>query len=824
MRLSAKAVLMAALILFSLNVVNAYGASAPPVLEEGWNLVSAPCNITVAEIKDTLSLDSLEAFLWDGEKYNSVETLERGYGYAVNTSGSLDTSGLCASSSDESPVTVEFHEGWNLMGNPYKEELSFTDAFGDSASLIADIIFELDDGRYQPLLKTDNIQTWQGVWVYAYSPVNLNYNFDCDTLTLSIADSYDSVLDIGEYTALNAICRIGDVDYDLTSQVTWSLDNAGVLEKVDEYGKFEAKSAGSCNVSATFQNDASNSIVVTVNAEPVVLSSISVSSDSSKLTIGDTAKLAVTGLYSDGSTADLTESAVFSVSDEAVGTVSGNIFTAVSAGTADVKATYGDLTSDAITITVLAGPELKSINVSVKPAKIEISETAVLSVTGYYSDGSTADLTSTASVQFDSTMGRLESSGKFYPAKIGSVTFTAEYGGFTSSATLTVTDKQLIWIGLYPDERPDPSVLTSTPVISCPVPYASKSCATNYLIPLPCPKEYGGMYCYNNNYIELGKTGKYLATAYYNDDTLERDITESLEKWEVTDDSILTIESNGIVTPNKAGKVGVRVYKDGVWSEWSWVQVLDSDTDAFMLLEFSNRETIVRSGKTLRINATYYSKIPLGTPSNPYYVNGISISNGGFKAERVTDKAEWNLSDSVIGSYDPSTALFTGSKAGTTTISATYNDVTTNVVDLEVWEPADISYCDTVNPNEASWTDNLTIAQLATDCNQYESGSEVTVSFSALLSSGANRRALDVCLDLFIYDSSGNLVKTFRNSNCTPEALSRAIAGYTPVYEYTTKWDGKDDSGNAVAAGDYTAVARFYILYCPVLKIDFKIK
>jgi hypothetical protein len=66
-------------------------------------------------------------------------------------------------------------------------------------------------------------------------------------------------------------------------------------------------------------------------------------------------------------------------------------------------------------------------------------------------------------------------------------------------------------------------------------------------------------------------------------------------------------------------------------------------------------------------------------------------------------------------------------------------------------------------------------------------------------------------------------VKTIRDTNCSPEPLYRAVAGYTPVFEYTTQWDRKDDNGAKVPPGDYTAVARFYIIYCPVLKINFKI-
>ena len=85
-------------------------------------------------------------------------------------------------------------------------------------------------------------------------------------------------------------------------------------------------------------------------------------------------------------------------------------------------------------------------------------------------------------------------------------------------------------------------------------------------------------------------------------------------------------------------------------------------------------------------------------------------------------------------------------------------------------------------------------------------------------------RFRDVCLDMYIYDAGEHLVKTFRDTNCSPMALFSATDNYTPVFQYVADWDRRDDAGKPVLPGEYYAVARFYILYCPVIKVKFALE
>lgn len=905
-------IMLTAAVVLSICAASTRADSNPPVIEAGWNLVSTPCDITVAEINDKLHLDSFKVYEWVGGRYVSVDTLKRGVGYAVNSDRNMDTAGLCDATGDKDPVSIEFQEGWNLMGNPYHSALAFSDAFKDEADNIADMIFEYKNGRYRPLLKTDKIRVWQGVWVYSYARFNLNYDFECEKLTINLLDPATAVLDIGKSAAFTAMCLMNGAEYDLTASARWTLSPSNVLSASDTKGVFTAAAPGDCNVTASFDDAVSNSVKITVLKPVPVLKSLKLSASKTELLVGETATLTVTGTLSDGATLDMTDQVRYTVSNADVGTIEETVFTAAAAGTTEIGAFAGIIAAEPITIKVIVpAPTLKSVAVSASKTELLIGETSTLTVTGAYSDGSTADLTSeaaftltntkvgkissavftaaaagstyitakvgsltSASVKinvtkpesavvmvrlivvpetieihqnafyqvyayysdngaydvtreaeliFDSTAGRAEK-GVFYPAKIGTFELKAKFKGVTSDAArLNVIQKKLIWLGIYPEAYPPQGVIPGQ-TIACPD-YLMRptACVFNPLQPLPCPKGLGYMHCYNNSFIPVNATGKYTAMADYNDNSYRYSVEGEIEKWDVQDTSVLNVTEGGIVTAYKTGRTGVRAYMDGVWSEWSWVQVVDDGTKSFLLLEYSNNETIVKVGGKTRVDATYYTRIPQGTPGDPYVVHGDLVNTPIFKSERVTDRASWTVSKSSIGSYEPSTASFTGLAPGVTGIYAEYNGLKSNSAEIEVWKPSEITFCNANKPNEATWTDNLSIAQLDTDCADYGPNQNVTVSFSALLSDNEPRRALDVCLDLFILDADQNIVKTFRNTNCSPTPLSRAVEGYTPVYEYSVVWDRTDNNGQTVPDGKYTAAARFYILYCPVLKLDFRL-
>src|SRR5207249_3998761 len=95
------------------------------------------------------------------------------------------------------------------------------------------------------------------------------------------------------------------------------------------------------------------------------------------------------------------------------------------------------------TVTTLAAT-LQSITVSPATASVAAGNTQPFTATGMYSDGSTHDVTSTASwTSSDPTVAVIDATGNATALDNGQVTIQASIGSVSGSATLTVTPGQL---------------------------------------------------------------------------------------------------------------------------------------------------------------------------------------------------------------------------------------------------------------------------------------------------------------------------------------------------------------------------------------------
>ena len=477
---------------------------------------------------------------------------------------------------------------------------------------------------------------------------------------------------------------------------------------------------------------------------------------------------------------EITTACAWSSSDDSVlaPTDEPGVFTALAAGQVQVSAAYYN-DSRSQDITVISGDdEITALQLTAQRSTLEIHQTTTLTAVATYSSGRTEDVTALVAWSASpSDAALIESSGRFYPRRIGAAEVTASLDGVTSNTvTITVIAKNLRWIGLYP-----------------------QSYSVQWL---PCPSDPAPEWCYTHIAMRQGTSGSVEIYGENNDGRLH---TMESATWDITDTSKLSVSPSGMFTAKSEGLVGVRAYKDGVYSEWYWVYVYTSSTTDFLILEYSNQEVIVEKGRTINLGATHY------------HVDGYRVT-----AHNVTAQAAWTVADPAVGSF--ANGYFHGSAVGDTEIYARYAGLTSNIATLRVWEPSHLDFCDPSNPNDVQWNDGLSIATLETDCADYDASENPNVCFTAEVANTADRRVLDTCLDLYIYDENQNLVRTFQNRDCSPTALYRTTPGYHPVYQYCTEWDRKNDSGQAMPAGKYTAVARFYILYCPVIKVEFTIE
>lgn len=120
-------------------------------------------------------------------------------------------------------------------------------------------------------------------------------------------------INIGEAASLSAAVLPSNAT---NKEVTWSSDNPAVVQ-VNGNGTVTAAGVGTATVTVTTA-DGAKTAVCTVRVLPV-LQQVIVSPTLSMLTIGNTAALAISGLMSDGTTADLNQSQiVYASSNEQV--------------------------------------------------------------------------------------------------------------------------------------------------------------------------------------------------------------------------------------------------------------------------------------------------------------------------------------------------------------------------------------------------------------------------------------------------------------------------------------------------------------------------
>jgi hypothetical protein len=173
------------------------------------------------------------------------------------------------------------------------------------------------------------------------------------------------------------------------------------------------------------------------------LTSITVSPANSSIGVGATQQFTATGHFSNGNTQNLTPYVAWSSSASGVATITaGGLATGVTTGSSSISATLGSITGST-TLTVTP-PVLQSIAVTPTNASIALASTQQFTATGTFSDGSTQNLTSTATwssstPSIATVRNASGSQGLASAVGSGSTTITATSGAVNGSTTLTVS-------------------------------------------------------------------------------------------------------------------------------------------------------------------------------------------------------------------------------------------------------------------------------------------------------------------------------------------------------------------------------------------------
>jgi len=227
---------------------------------------------------------------------------------------------------------------------------------------------------------------------------------------------------------------------DVTSTANWSSSSTSVAT-ITPAGLATAAAAGITTLTASISG-VSGTATLTVTPAAPSLSSIAITPTAPSIAIGATQQFAATGVYSDGTTQNLTSSVTWSSSSTTVAAINAaGLASGVSAGSTTITATDNGATATS-SLTVTATPPPTLISIAVTPANPSIAggSTQQFTATATYSDGTTADVTSTATwASSNNAVATIAPSGLATGVAAGAATISATVSGVTGTSTLTVT-------------------------------------------------------------------------------------------------------------------------------------------------------------------------------------------------------------------------------------------------------------------------------------------------------------------------------------------------------------------------------------------------
>jgi hypothetical protein len=297
----------------------------------------------------------------------------------------------------------------------------------------------------------------------------------------------------------------------VSSTASWTIATPAVAT-VNSTGLTTGAAAGSSTVTASLSGMTGNASL-TVMAPTVTLTSISVTPSVASIAVDATQQFTATATYSNDSTANVTSTASWTIATPAVATVnSTGLTTGAAAGSSTVTASLSGMTGNA-SVTVMAPTvTLTSISVTPSSASIAVDATQQFTATATYSNGSTANVSSTASWTIATpAVATVNSSGLTTGAAAGSSTVTASLSGMTGNASLTVMAPTV--------------TLTSISV--------TPSVAS----------------------IAVDATQQFTATATYSNDSTAN--VTSTASWTIATPAIATVNSSGLTTGAAAGSTAV---------------------------------------------------------------------------------------------------------------------------------------------------------------------------------------------------------------------------------------------------------------------------
>jgi hypothetical protein len=248
---------------------------------------------------------------------------------------------------------------------------------------------------------------------------------------------------VGDTVQLTATGKYNDGStQDLTSAVTWTTSPAG-LATVGAGGVLTAQVSGAVSVTASM-GGVSGSASVTIAPK---LISIAITPASKTIAASTKQQFIATGTYSDNSTQPITGSVSWSSSNPAVATISDTTPTkglalGVGAGTTNITATSGSITSNTAVLTVTSASATSLVTSG--PTNMALGVSQQFTANATFSDGTTQDVTNVSTWSSGSTsVATVTVSGLVTAKNLGTTNISASFESVNDSSSLTVDASNL---------------------------------------------------------------------------------------------------------------------------------------------------------------------------------------------------------------------------------------------------------------------------------------------------------------------------------------------------------------------------------------------
>lgn len=237
---------------------------------------------------------------------------------------------------------------------------------------------------------------------------------------------------------------------DVTYSASYSSNNTSrATVNSTGYITASAVNTGTVNITAVYNG---HTAICYVNVEAAYIESISIDPSGFNIPLGLSEQLTVYAHWSNDTTTNITSLASYSSSNTSRATVSGGLVQASNSttGAVNITATYDGHT--AVSSGTISSAIPQSISVSPDSFSLSVSTSQQLTVTAHMSNGTTQNVTSSATYTRTNSNITVSSGGLVTGSAVGSSGVNISYSGYSTSASITVTAfiKQLVSLAVEP--------------------------------------------------------------------------------------------------------------------------------------------------------------------------------------------------------------------------------------------------------------------------------------------------------------------------------------------------------------------------------------